>query len=59
MGDTLALCYHAVSDRWPAGFVGARPTGSSGRSTTLLDRGYVGATFREAVIAPPADADLR
>jgi len=20
MGDTLALCYHAVSDRWPAGF---------------------------------------
>ena len=57
MGDTLALCYHAVSDRWPAGF--AVPAAQiEWQVKTLLNRGYVGATFRDAIFAPPATRTL-
>jgi peptidoglycan/xylan/chitin deacetylase (PgdA/CDA1 family) len=38
MSDVLVLCYHAVSERW----------------TALVERGYRGATFSEAVTSPPA-----
>lgn len=54
MSDVLALCYHAVSDDWPAGF--AVPAGHIERQVgSLLDRGYVGVTFADAVASPPAD----
>ena len=57
MSDVLALCYHAVSGNWPAGF--SVPAEQIERQVAgLLDRGYVRATFREAVVAPPADRTL-
>lgn len=57
MTDVLALCYHAVSDDWPAGF--AVPADHIERQVgSLLERGYVGATFRDAVAAPPAPRTL-
>ncbi|MCB0875114.1 MAG: polysaccharide deacetylase family protein [Solirubrobacterales bacterium] len=53
MTDVLVLCYHGVSDVWPAG--SAVPAAQIERQiSTLLDRGYVGATFRDAVAAPPS-----
>ncbi|HET6830680.1 MAG TPA: polysaccharide deacetylase family protein [Solirubrobacterales bacterium] len=54
MSDVLALCYHAVSDDWPAGF--AVPAGHIERQVgSLLERGYVGTTFSTAISSPPAD----
>lgn len=53
MSDVLVLCYHAASPAWPAGF--SVPADRIERQLrSLLDRGYVGATFRDAVAAPPA-----
>jgi peptidoglycan/xylan/chitin deacetylase (PgdA/CDA1 family) len=49
----LVLCYHAVSERWPAPL--ALPAERIERQVAdLLRRGYVGATFRDAVLDPPA-----
>ena len=57
MSDVLVLCYHAVSDCWPAGF--AVPARHIERQVAaLLDRGYVGATFGAAVLDPPAPRTL-
>lgn len=54
MRRVLTLCYHGVSDTWPARF--AVPAAHIERQVgSLLERGYVGATFRDAVAAPPAD----
>jgi len=53
MGDVLVLCYHAVSERWPAPL--ALPAEQiESQVADLLRRGYVGATFRDAVLDPPA-----
>lgn len=57
MSDVLALCYHAASHDWPAGF--SVPAEQIERQVAgLLDRGYVAATFRDAVLAPPAERTL-
>jgi peptidoglycan/xylan/chitin deacetylase (PgdA/CDA1 family) len=53
MSDTLVLCYHAVSERWPAA-VSLTPDRLERQLAFLVARGYRGATFREAVISPPA-----
>jgi peptidoglycan/xylan/chitin deacetylase (PgdA/CDA1 family) len=52
MSDVVVLCYHAVSDDWPAQIA---VTGErfSDQLRTLVERGYVGATFTEAVLSPP------
>jgi peptidoglycan/xylan/chitin deacetylase (PgdA/CDA1 family) len=51
--DVLVLCYHAVSDDWPAML--ALPGERLERQLThLVERGYRGATFTEAVHDPPA-----
>ena len=48
MNDTLSLCYHAVSDDWPADL--AMPAARMREQVqTLLDRGYEGVTFTEAL----------
>jgi len=47
-GDTLVLCYHAVSETWPAD-LSTTPETIEGQLTTLVDRGYRGVTFSEAV----------
>lgn len=40
------LCYHALSDDWPAGF-SVRPRDFEWQVRLLIDRGYRGATFTE------------
>ena len=57
MGDVLVLCYHAVSERWPAVFALSAER-IERQVTTLLRQGYVGATFRDAVLNPPAARTL-
>jgi peptidoglycan/xylan/chitin deacetylase (PgdA/CDA1 family) len=51
---TLILCYHAVSTTWPASLA-IHPEALEGQLQTLLDRGYEGATFSEAVLGEAAD----
>jgi peptidoglycan/xylan/chitin deacetylase (PgdA/CDA1 family) len=53
MSDTLILCYHAVSERWPAA-VSVTPDQFERQLAFLVARGYRGATFREAVTSPRA-----
>lgn len=57
MSDVLVLCYHAVSDRWPAGMAVA-PDRLEEQLGSLVRRGYVGARFTEAVWSPPARRTL-
>jgi peptidoglycan/xylan/chitin deacetylase (PgdA/CDA1 family) len=51
--DVLVLCYHGVSERWPAD-LSTTPARLESHVRLLLDRGYRPATFSEAVSAPPA-----
>jgi peptidoglycan/xylan/chitin deacetylase (PgdA/CDA1 family) len=52
IGDTLILCYHGLSDSWPAR--GALPVERLERQLChVLERGYRGATFSEAVLSRP------
>jgi peptidoglycan/xylan/chitin deacetylase (PgdA/CDA1 family) len=48
MNDILVLCYHAISPTWPAP-LSVMPDRFRAQLHTLADRGYVGATFTEAV----------
>ena len=48
MSDVFVLCYHAVSERWPADFA-VTPGELEGQLQHLVDRGYRGVTFTEAV----------
>jgi peptidoglycan/xylan/chitin deacetylase (PgdA/CDA1 family) len=49
----LVLCYHAVSEHWPAD-IAIRPGQLEAQLRSLLAQGYRGATFRQAVHDPPA-----
>jgi peptidoglycan/xylan/chitin deacetylase (PgdA/CDA1 family) len=51
---TLVLCYHAVSDTWPDP-VAVRPAQLERQLAFLQRRGFVGATFSEALAGPKAD----
>jgi peptidoglycan/xylan/chitin deacetylase (PgdA/CDA1 family) len=53
----LALCYHAVSERWPAA-LSVTPAALRQQLTWLLSRGWRGATFTEAVLAPASSRTL-
>jgi peptidoglycan/xylan/chitin deacetylase (PgdA/CDA1 family) len=53
VNDVLVLCYHAVSERWRAP-LSVAPGALSEQLESLVSRGYRGATFTEAVSAPPA-----
>ena len=53
MTDVLALCYHAVSRSWDAGMA-VTPERLEAQLRLLIERGYRGATFHQAVTAPPA-----
>ena len=48
MGDTLVLCYHAVSEDWHAD-LSVTPAAMEAQITRLLAEGYRGVTFTEAV----------
>jgi peptidoglycan/xylan/chitin deacetylase (PgdA/CDA1 family) len=53
VSDLLVLCYHAVSERWPAK-LSTTPEKFERQLTTLVQRGYRSATFSEALSSPPA-----
>jgi len=48
VGDTLVLCYHAVSETWPAD-LSVTPANLERQLESLVSRGYRGVTFSEAV----------
>lgn len=50
--DVLVLCYHGVSEHWPAR-LSVTPERLDEQIRLLLGRGYSGATFSEAITAPP------
>jgi peptidoglycan/xylan/chitin deacetylase (PgdA/CDA1 family) len=51
--DTLVLCYHALSDRWPAA-LSTTPERFEEQLSLLLRRGYRADTFRGALSGPSA-----
>ena len=51
--DVLVLCYHAVSERWPA-MLSVTPHRLERQLRLLVGRGYRGVTFHQAVTSPPA-----
>jgi len=53
MRDVIVLCYHAVSEQWSAD-LSVTPQRLEEQLGLLVDRGYQGATFVQAVTAPPA-----
>lgn len=48
MSDVLVLCYHAVSDDWPAS-LSVTPAALADQLTHVVRRGYRGVTFTDAV----------
>lgn len=57
MADVLVLCYHAVSPTWDAAF-SVTPDAFESQLTQLVRSGWRGATFTDAVLAPPAARTL-
>jgi peptidoglycan/xylan/chitin deacetylase (PgdA/CDA1 family) len=57
VSDVLVLCYHAVSERWPAA-LSVTAERLEEQLGLLVRRGYRGATFHDAVVAPPAPRTL-
>jgi peptidoglycan/xylan/chitin deacetylase (PgdA/CDA1 family) len=57
VSEVLVLCYHAVSRSWPADLA-IRPAQLESQLRMLLERGYRGATFHQAIHAPPASKVL-
>jgi peptidoglycan/xylan/chitin deacetylase (PgdA/CDA1 family) len=53
MTDVLVLCYHAVSETWPAD-LSVTPDALRRQLRLLVRRGYQGVTFSRAVLDPPA-----
>lgn len=47
-GDTLVLCYHAVSDQWDSSLA-VTTAGLEQQLSILTERGYRGVTFEDAV----------
>ncbi len=56
-GDVVVLCYHAVSDDWSDALAVTQEE-LRAQLQALVGRGYVGATFSDAVLAPPARKTL-
>jgi peptidoglycan/xylan/chitin deacetylase (PgdA/CDA1 family) len=57
VSDVLVLCYHAVSERWPAD-LSVTPSRFERQIELLVSRGYRGATFHQAVHSPPSRRTL-
>ena len=51
MSDTLVLCYHALSERWPAD-LSATPQAFGDQMEILHAKGYRAVTFTEAATTP-------
>jgi peptidoglycan/xylan/chitin deacetylase (PgdA/CDA1 family) len=57
VADVLVLCYHAVSERWPAP-LSVTPEALEEQLEVLVRRGYAGATFESVVSEPPEGRTL-
>jgi peptidoglycan/xylan/chitin deacetylase (PgdA/CDA1 family) len=57
MADILVLCYHGISDTWPAGTT-VEPARLEEQLADFMKRGYRGATFSDALTNPPAKRTL-
>jgi peptidoglycan/xylan/chitin deacetylase (PgdA/CDA1 family) len=57
MGDVLVLCYHGISETWPAQ-TSVRPADFERQLAALVRRGYRGATLTEALTAPAPQRTL-
>lgn len=57
MNDVLVLCYHAVSERWPAA-LSITPAAFERQIGGLVREGWVATTFTEAVLAPAGGRTL-
>jgi peptidoglycan/xylan/chitin deacetylase (PgdA/CDA1 family) len=55
--DVLCLCYHAVSADWPAPLA-VTPARLEWQLSRLVRGGWVGATFTQAILDPPAPRTL-
>jgi peptidoglycan/xylan/chitin deacetylase (PgdA/CDA1 family) len=53
VADVLVLCYHAVSERWPAS-ISLTPGMLEEQLELLVRRGYSGATFESVANSPPS-----
>lgn len=52
LNDTIVLGYHAVSDEWPS-LLAVRPKAFEAQVSRMIDRGYRGVTFHDAVHGKP------
>ena len=57
MPDVLVLCYHALSERWPAA-LSTTPERFEAQLELLLRRGYRPVTFERAVLDPPGNRTM-
>jgi peptidoglycan/xylan/chitin deacetylase (PgdA/CDA1 family) len=57
MNDLVILCYHGVSDSWPAPTT-VRLSDFEAQLSALVARDYHGATLSEALIAPPHERTM-
>lgn len=55
--DLVVLCYHGISDSWPARTAVA-PADFERHMQGFVDRGYAGATLSDALTAPPEGRTL-
>jgi peptidoglycan/xylan/chitin deacetylase (PgdA/CDA1 family) len=55
--DSIVLCYHAVSPTWPCSLA-VTPERLERQLSSLIRRGWVGATFTQTVLDPPAKRTL-
>jgi peptidoglycan/xylan/chitin deacetylase (PgdA/CDA1 family) len=55
--DVLVLCYHALSERWPAA-LSTTPERFEAQLELLLRRGYRPVTFERAVLDPPGNRTM-
>ncbi len=57
MSDLLVLCYHGISETWPAPTT-VRPGDFEAQLEHFLERGYKGATLTDALDVPPAEKTM-
>lgn len=57
MSDLLVLCYHGISETWPAPTT-VRPADFESQLEEFSRRGYRGATLSEALTVPPSEKTL-
>jgi len=56
-GDVVVLCYHGVSETWPAS-TAVRPAELEAQLASFVRNGYRGATLSEALVSPPTGRTL-